>query len=74
MDQVLAKVASFDATGLLEKLKDILLVEKVINRLQEYWGLIPQGVFEFCAKYERYMLIFAVCLLALLAFEGHKIF
>jgi hypothetical protein len=74
MDQVLAKVASFDATGLLEKFKDILLVEKVINRLQEYWGLIPQGVFEFCAKYERYMLIFAVCLLALLAFEGHKIF
>ena len=74
MDQVLAKVASFDATGLLEKLKDILLVGKVINKLQEYWGMIPQGVFEFCAKYERYVLIFAVCLLVLLAFEGHKIF
>ena len=74
MDQVLAKVASFDATGLLEKLKDILLVGKVINKLQEYWGMIPQGVFEFCAKYEKYVLVFAVCLLVLLAFEGHKIF
>ena len=74
MDQVLAKVASFDATGLLEKLKDILLVGKVYDKLQEYWGMIPQGVFEFCAKYQNYVLIFAVCLLVLLAFEGHKIF
>ena len=74
MDQFWAQAASFDAAGLLEKLKDILLFEKVMNRLQSYWSLIPQGVFDFYAKYERYMLIFAVCLFALLAFEGHKIF
>ena len=74
MDQLFAQVASFDATGLLEKLKEILLLGKVYNKLQEYWGMIPQGVFQFCEAYKPYVLVFAVCLLVLLAFEGHKIF
>lgn len=73
-DVLLQQAANFDATGLLEKLKDILLIGKVIDRVKAYWDMIPDGVFEFCAKYERYMLILAVCLFVLLAFEGHKLF
>ena len=74
IQQMMGQLSSFDASGLLEKFKDVLLVEQVITKLKGFWGMIPQGVFEFCAKYERYVLALAVCLLVLLAFEGHKIF
>jgi hypothetical protein len=74
IQQMMGQLSSFDASGLLEKLKDVLLVDQVITKLKGFWGMIPQGVFDFCAKYERYVLILAVCLMVLLAFEGHKLF
>ena len=35
--QVFEKFASFDATGILEKLKDVLLVGQVMDKLKGYW-------------------------------------
>ena len=74
IQQMMGQLSSFDASGLLEKFKDILLVDQVITKLKGFWGMIPQGVFDFCARYERYVLILAVCLMVLLAFEGNKLF
>ncbi len=70
----MSTLSSFDAVGLLEKVKDVLLIEKVITRLKAYWEMIPDGVFEFCERYKSYVLLAAVCLFVLLAFEGHKLF
>jgi hypothetical protein len=74
MEQVIAQVMSFDATGILEKLKDVLLVGQVIDKVKGLWGLIPQSVFDFYKQFRNPVLIVAICLLVLIAFEGHKLF
>ena len=72
--QVFEKFASFDATGILEKIKDVLMVGQVIDKVKGYWGMIPDKVFELYAQYRVPALIVAICLLVLIAFEGHKLF
>ena len=74
MEQVLAQVMSFDATGILEKVKDFLMVGQVINKIKSLWGLIPQSVFDLYKEFRTPLLIVAICLLVLIAFEGHKLF
>lgn len=67
-------LSSLDMGGILGKLKEILLVDKVIETLKGYWGMIPDEVFGLYAKYRIPALILAVCLLVLAAFEGYKLF
>ena len=63
-----------NVTAIWEKVKDVLLIDKVIARLTEYWGMIPEGVFDFYYEHRVPCLIVAICLMALIAFEGYKLF
>ena len=67
-------LSGLNATGILEKIKDVLLVGKVIDKAKDLWGMIPPQVFELYAKFRVPALIVAICLLVLVAFEGHKLF
>ena len=70
----MSMLSGLNATGILEKIKDVLLVGKVIDKAKDLWGMIPPQVFELYAKFRVPALIVAICLLVLLAFEGHKLF
>ena len=63
-----------DAIAVLEKVKDVLMVDKVIEKLTGYLGLIPDFVKDFYYSHREICLIVAICLLALVGFEGYKLF
>ena len=63
-----------DAAAIFEKVKDVLLVDKVIDKLTGYLGLIPDSVKDFYYGHRDACLIVAICMLVLVAFEGYKLF
>lgn len=63
-----------EAAAIFEKIKDVLLVDKVIGKLTGYIDKIPANVKDFYYAHRVACLIVAVCLLVLVAFEGYKIF
>ena len=69
-------IFSFDISAILDKVKDVLMVGQVIDKLQGYWEKF-NGAFNIMdkyAEYKSYILIVAICLLALIGFEGYKLF
>ena len=67
-------LSGVDATGIVGKVKDVLMISEVIAKVKGLTGLIPAQVFELYAKFRVPALIAAICVLVLLAFEGHKLF
>lgn len=57
-----------------EKVKDVLLVDKVIDKLLGFIGMIPQELKEFYYEYRAACLIIAIFGFILVAFEGYKLF
>ena len=79
IDQVMQMFSGINLGGMsamdiLEKIKDVLMISEVIAKLKGLYGLIPAQVFDIYAKYRVPVLIAAICVLVLLAFEGHKLF
>ena len=70
----LEALQGLDAMAIWDKVKDLLLFDKVVARLTQYWDMIPDVVFDTYYKHRESWLILAVCLLVLIAFEGYKFF
>jgi hypothetical protein len=63
-----------DVTAIFDKVKDVLLVDKVIGKLTGYLELIPDSVKDFYYGHRDVCLIVAICAMVLIAFEGYKLF
>ena len=63
-----------DAIAVLEKLKNVLMIDKVIDKIMGYVDLIPDFVKNFYYAHRDICLIVAICLLVLVGFEGYKLF
>ncbi|MBQ8302859.1 MAG: hypothetical protein IJX97_04875 [Clostridia bacterium] len=63
-----------NVTAVWEQVKDVLLIDKVVNRLTQYWNMIPEWVFDFYYEHRLACLVVAICALCVIAFEGYKLF
>ena len=63
-----------NAIAVWETVKRVLLFDKVVNRFTSYLDLIPQSVINFYNENRVLCLMIAICALALIAFEGYKLF
>ena len=62
-----------DAT-MLENVKDILMIDKIINKLHGLRSYIPGFVKDFYAQHRIFCYLLAIAGLLLIAFEGYKLF